>query len=56
MQKKVRETLTLGKLVSLDSYLRRLIATNKNVAKPASKAYVDGSGTAEIDKLSVPEP
>jgi hypothetical protein len=26
--------------------LRRLIATNKNAANPANKAYVDGSGTA----------
>ena len=44
----MRKTLTLEKLVPLDSYLRRFIATNKNAAKPASKAYVDGSGTAEL--------
>ena len=29
-------------------YLRRRIATNKNAAKPASNAYVDGSGTTVI--------
>ena len=33
-------------------YLRRRIATNKNAAKPAINAYVDGSGTIVNDDTS----